>query len=90
MSKNKFVNVFNFYMIVIILKLNKINDNKILVKHSVFLTRSFSVNKKSSLVVSKLVSKLFSSMSLFCFEYNVILFESLFVCIQVDVSFKNQ
>lgn len=90
MPKNKFVNVFNLDMIVIILKLKKINDNKILVKYNVFLTRSFSVNKKSSLVVSKFVSKLFSSMPLYCFEYNVFFFESLLVCIQVDVLSKNQ
>jgi len=77
MSKNEFVNVFNFDMIVIILKLKKINDNKILVNHNVFLTRSFSVHKISALVVSKLVSKLFSSMS-YCFEYNIIIFECLF------------
>jgi len=61
--KNKFVNVFDFDMIVIILKHKKINDNKILVKYNVFLTRSFSVIKKSGLMVSKLVSKLFSRMS---------------------------
>ena len=46
MSKNKFVNVLNFDMIVIILKLKTISDNNILVKYHVFLTRSFSVNKK--------------------------------------------
>jgi len=67
--KNKFVNLFNFDMIVIILKLKKINDNKILVKYDVFLTRSFSVIKKSALVVSTLVSKLSSSMSLYCSSF---------------------
>jgi hypothetical protein len=53
--------MYAILMIVIILKLKKINDNKILVKYNVFLIRSFSVIKKSALVVSKLVSKLFNS-----------------------------
>jgi hypothetical protein len=68
------------------------NDIKSLVKYNVFLTTCFSVNKKAALVVSKVMNKLYNNMSFYCFGYNVILFESLFVCLQVDIFLlsKNQ
>ena len=69
MSKKKNCKLFNIDTIVIILKPKKMNDNKILVKYNVHLRRCFSVNKKAALVVSKLVSKLYSNVSLDCFEY---------------------